>query len=65
MRKYTSPTPPVTIISKLQIRKVKDTLIPKMAYSLDGLARYYIEDKPIVMEEIGHGAFAVVKKVDY
>lgn len=34
-----------------------------MAASLDTLSSYYIEDKPIVMEELGHGAFAVVKKV--
>ena len=34
-----------------------------MAGSLDSLSSYYIEDKPIVMEELGRGAYAVVKKV--
>ena len=34
-----------------------------MAGSLDNLSSWYIEDKPIVMEELGRGAYAVVKKV--
>ena len=34
-----------------------------MAGSLENLSSCYIEDKPIVMEELGRGAYAVVKKV--
>jgi hypothetical protein len=34
-----------------------------MANSLDSLSSYYIEDEPIVMEELGRGAYAAVKKV--
>ena len=34
-----------------------------MAGPLDSLSSYYIEDKLIVMEELGRGTYAVVKKV--
>ena len=61
----------MTILSKRNTRMGKghknSVLLVQfnMAESLDSLASYYIEDKPIILEELGRGAYAVVKKVGH